>query len=156
MSSIEKKSQETDWKSWRQLGKNKIDTEEVKGENSDILDQLKNALLSICRNDFSRINLVKEDDFLQRINLDKDRFSRIITFQQLKNKAIEELNSIGFGNPENVDLGPGRYVVVGDSHGKYTKKGVFAMLREVNKYLKPNNIIHIGHLLDDDNDISYE
>ena len=47
----------------------------------------------------------------------------------------------------------GRYLVVSDSHGKHTSRGMFRLLNNLNANLKFNAVIHVGHILDDDNDI---
>ena len=154
---IERKAQTTDWKAWRAIDPNdrQKEIEKATDEEKEIfLKQLVDALLSICRHNFDKLRLIEEKEFLHRVNLERDRL--YLSFAALKKKAIEELNILGFGNEENLELGEGTYVIVGDSHGKHTKKSMFALIKEINKYLKPKNIIHVGHILDDDNDISYE
>lgn len=154
ITSVERQAQETDWKAWRAIA----ETVEAEGmseaDRAVLLEQMVDALLTVTRYNFQRLNLISEEQFLTRVNLDKDKL--FIEFDELKEKAAESLASLGFGNPETLNLGPGRYVIVGDSHGKHTKKEMFALLRNINKTLKPDKIIHIGHILDDDNDISYE
>jgi predicted phosphodiesterase len=61
----------------------------------------------------------------------------------------------GAKNPLNMTLTNGRYLVVSDSHGKHTSRGMFRLLNNLNNNLKFDAVIHIGHILDDDNDISY-
>lgn len=157
ITSVESQAQHTDWKAWRaiktldavQPGK-QIDV--VKQEA--LLDQLVNALLEICRDEFSRLESIRENAFLEKVNLEKDKLP--ISFTELKKKCKEELIARGLGNPDNINLKSGTYVIIGDSHGKHTKKDMFALLEKVNDTLKPNKIIHVGHILDDDNDISYD
>ena len=160
ITSVEHKAQETNWKGWREYRTSKlnaspvIDSEGKVEEKNDDQERLINALLHVCRNEFKRVESITEEEFLDRINLDKS--GMCMTFGELKEKTKDRLVGFGFGNPENIELGKGRYIIIGDSHGKYTKKEMFAMLEQVNKTLKPNKIIHIGHILDDDNDISYD
>lgn len=45
--------------------------------------------------------------------------------------------------------------MVSDSHGKHTTRGTFRLLNVLNNYFNFDSIIHVGHILDDDNDISY-
>ena len=159
--STERQAQQTDWKAWRSIRYTSrfdevqedlaADEEEKKGV---LVEQYVNALLSVCRNEFERIKKIKEEEFLRRVNLSKACL--LITFAELKQYASDKLVASGLGNPQNIVLGPGRYMIVGDSHGKHTKKDMFALLRRVNNTLKPNKIIHVGHILDDDNDISYD
>lgn len=155
--SVERRSQTTNWKAWREIRKlpaivaNQEDADERK---RSLLVQLISALLTVCRHDFTRLKKITEEEFLNRVNLDKTRL--FISFSELKEEASNKLIELGFGNPGVMDLGTGVYVIVGDSHGKHTKKDMFALLRHVNKALSPDKIIHIGHILDDDNDISYD
>jgi hypothetical protein len=156
-SSIESRSQHTDWKAWRSIRlvkENDMEEEVVEENKEKLIEQYVNALLSFTRNEFERIDSIKESEFLSRVNLDKSRL--YISFSGLKEKAKQKLIEIGYGNPESIELEHGRYVVVGDSHGKHTNKDVFSMLENINKFLKPDKIIHVGHILDDDNDISYD
>jgi len=158
VASVEHQAKNTDWKAWRELRKVNLlldDTDDqVENKKKELTEQLVNHILSICRFDFKRIETLAENDFLTRINLDKSKL--FISFSDLRTLARNKLVEMGFGNPETIELKAGRYIVVGDSHGKYTKKDMFAMLRQVNETLKPDKIIHVGHILDDDNDISYD
>jgi len=77
--SIENQAQHTDWKSWRSIRitksiKNKDANAEPSEDNKDALvEQYVNALLSFGRNEFKRVEVIKEDDFLSRVNLDKSK-----------------------------------------------------------------------------------
>jgi len=155
--SVERQAQVTDWKAWKAIKEvESFQGEAIRdGEEQDqLLEQYVKALLTTCRNESVRLDKIGEAEFLARVNLDKSRL--FIPFKELKAKATERLVEWGYGNPENLDLGAGRYVIVGDSHGKHTKKSMFELIRTVNRSLKPKKIIHIGHILDDDNDISYD
>lgn len=153
ITSVERKAQQTDWKAWKEIIKNgdgEIDDE----SESDVLgEQLVHALMSVSRNEAKRLKTISEKEFLKRVNLDKSLLS--VSFKELKATAFEELDRLGLGNPETMHLGEGTYVIVGDSHGKHTKSGMFDLLKQVDKHLKPKKIIHVGHVLDDDSDISY-
>lgn len=155
--SVERRSQNTNWKAWREIRKAPTvvsDQEGADERRQSLLVQFISALLTVCRHDFTKLKKITEEDFLNRVNLDKTRL--FIPFSELKEAASNKLIELGFGNPGVMDLGAGVYVIVGDSHGKHTKKDMFALLRCVNKTLSPDKIIHIGHILDDDNDISYD
>lgn len=155
--SVESQAQHTNWKAWRaikDIDPENIQDKTVEEKKDELLEQYTSALLEVCRGEFERIEGINETDFLEMVNLEKSQL--FISFAELKKRATQRLISIGYGNPENIDLGPGTYVVVGDSHGKHTKKDMFAMLQKVNEFLKPTRIIHIGHILDDDSDISYD
>lgn len=156
--SIESRAKSTDWKVWRSLRKVNIfvdDTDDqVENKKKDLIDQLVNHVLNVCRYDFKRVETISEIDFLNKINLEKGKL--LLPFGDLRILAKNKLVSMGFGNPETMELKKGRYIIVGDSHGKHTKKDMFSLLRQVNETLKPDKIIHVGHILDDDNDISYD
>jgi predicted phosphodiesterase len=152
--SVERQAQSTDWKAWREISGVTSSGDNTDIDNEALLSNLINALLHVCDNNFDAINNIKLDSFASKVNLDKSKL--LIPFTDLKEKAKQRLVEFGLGNPESVELGEGTYVIVGDSHGKYTKKDMFKLLEQVNKTLKPTNIIHIGHILDDEKDISYE
>lgn len=157
ISSVESQAQKTDWKAWKKIKEVSPDgkIESISQDQQEsLLDQLIGALLTICRYEFNRLENIKEKDFLVKVNLEKLPIP--MSFNDLRAKAREELVILGFGNPETKDLSPGTYVIVGDSHGKHTKKEMFDLIDSVNRFLKPKNIIHIGHILDDDNDISWD
>ena len=155
--SVERQAQETDWKAWRLIKDLAPDSSKPKTEQEskeEWVEEYTKALLNVCGPHFDQIEDATEEYFLKRVNLEKDRL--FLPFDELKKRAIARLVSVGHGNPESIDIGPGTYVIVGDSHGKHTQKEMFAMLQKVNETLKPKKIIHIGHILDDDNDISYD
>jgi predicted phosphodiesterase len=153
--SIERQAQSTDWKAWREISVVDTDALEQTDEGKELLaEQLIAALLTITRYSVSRLSQTTEKDFLKKVNLESDKLP--FSFSSLKAKADQRLELLGFKNPEDIKLGEGTYVIVGDSHGKHTKKDMFNLLKRVDKYLKPTKIIHLGHILDDDNDISYD
>jgi len=149
--SIERKAQETDWRSWRATIFDHIE-EETEDQNS-LIEKLTIGLLEYCRYDNERLNHITKEDFLKAVGQEESIFP--ISFPEIKNKVIEKLDELGLGNPETLSFGEGTYIIVGDSHGKHTKSKTFDMLQHVNKFLKADKIIHVGHILDDDNDISY-
>jgi len=153
--SVERKSQDTDWEAWKAAAFS-VEEDPSKSEADiaeQLMSQLLNALISVSRHDYARLKQIRKDDFLKRINFEEKELP--ISFSELKILAVQELDRLGLGNPESISLGAGTYIVVGDSHGKFTKTQMFDLLKQVNKYFKAIKIIHIGHLLDDDNDISY-
>lgn len=153
--SVERQVQDTDWSARKEIrdlsAKNAISSE---SEKVLFLEKAINSLLNTCRNDFSRLNVIKEKEFLERVKIDKSRL--ICPFSEIVEGAKKNLIAIGYGNPSSINMEDGTYIIIGDSHGKHTKKNMFALLDKVNSFIKPTKIIHIGHILDDDNDISYE
>ena len=166
--SVRHKAMRVDWKAWRLinsdlikdvhdhvdkyigLSDNEIETEEENMVRERAID----SLLVISRYSASRLNKITKNEFISKVNIDKK--NRDINFNEIKELANKKLDDLGFTNPSEKELKKGTYVIVGDSHGKHTNKEVFKLLKNFCNYLKPNNVIHIGHILDDDNDISYD
>ena len=149
ITSVERKAQTTDWKAWKKT------FEEISEPDEDGIDSshLVEALLQLSRHDLERLGDTSKEAFLSKINLEESQLS--VPFNDIKKEVNLRLIERGFANPENIKFGEGTYVVVGDSHGKETKQNLFELMLRVNKVLKPDKIIHVGHILDDDNDISY-
>lgn len=155
--SVERKAQDTDWDAWRMIAMNTAVGQENIVEKDEkrltIQNKLIEALIVLCRHDYNRLKEITQEELLRKINAED--LVLPCTFEELKEKTVEQLDVLGLGNPETLELGEGTYVIVGDSHGKHTKSRMFDLLKQVNKFLTPKKIIHLGHLLDDDNDISY-
>jgi predicted phosphodiesterase len=79
-----------------------------------------------------------------------------LDFEEIRSLAMEQIDALGMTYPKVRELGQGRYVVVGDSHGKNTATGMFKLLNTINENLKPDYIIHVGDMSDDDDEISYD
>lgn len=150
--SVERKAQTTNWKAWKAAVGDPESPQNEISNNETAIAQLAEALISLSRHDKQRLFTIEEKEFKRKINLD-DHLP--VPFSEIKKEACKRLDSLGFGNPEVVMLGEGTYLIVGDSHGKHTETNMFRLIKEVEKVVKPTKIIHIGHLLDDDNDISY-
>ncbi|TRZ82908.1 hypothetical protein D4R86_01145 [bacterium] len=155
ITSVERQAQTTNWEAWRALPNMDPVTGNIGGaDRADSIQKMVNSINTLTRCEYERLEAISEKTFLEKVNLDKEGL--IIPFKELKELATKQLDGMGLGNPECMDLGKGRYVVLGDSHGKYTSKSMFKLLTQINKTLKPDKIIHIGHIVDDDDDISYE
>lgn len=130
-----------------------VTTKQVSQEDIDNQknEKLVDSLLKLCRHDTHRLKEIDKDEFLRKINAEDIECS----YDKIKQDVYNKLELVGLGNPESLNLNEGTYVIVGDSHGKHTKTKMFSLLEQVNNYLNPDKIIHIGHILDDDNDISY-
>jgi len=152
--SVERKAQTTNWQAWKAaIGENTDNPEALPTDKEQLKERLINSLVVLSRYDHDRLQQIDEKEFLRKISFEEESLS--IDFDIIRKGASDQLDSLGFGNPELVNYGEGTYIIVGDSHGKHTKTEMFELLQQVNKYLKPTKIIHIGHILDDDNDISY-
>jgi hypothetical protein len=79
ISSVESQAQHTDWKAWKKI-KDMPQEDNLSGiseeEKQSLEDQLIGALLTICRYEFDRLDSIKESDFLERINLEKEKSFR--------------------------------------------------------------------------------
>lgn len=152
---VERKAQDTNWQAWKAAVGNPTEPDliEKTDDKERVREQLATSLVIIARHDKDRIKDITEDEFLRKINFDDGALP--VPYKDVKQEACNQLDELGFGNPELVELKKGTYVIVGDSHGKHTKTEMFNLLKEINTFIKPTNIIHVGHILDDDNDISY-
>ena len=86
------------------------------------------------------------------------KFSRgdiVMSFEEIKSQAMDQIDSLGMAYPKTRELGKGTYVIVGDSHGKHTSNQMFNLLKTINEEIKPDHILHVGHISDDDDEISY-
>ena len=151
--SVESKAQKTDWQAWS-LAVGQNTDKELDVNDEKLVEQLVDALVALSRHDTQRLSSISKEEFSRKINFDHAGFP--IDYSVVQSQAMEKLHKIGLGNPETVELGEGTYIIVGDSHGKFTRTKMFRMLQEVNGFIKPDKIIHIGHIVDDDNDISWE
>jgi hypothetical protein len=153
--SVEKKAQTTDWTAWHTATFHTTDNGEEEAKNEEqLIEQLVDAMVSLSRHDYSRIREMKKDRFFEKINFEESNLP--VSFTDIKTLATKHLDECGLGNEERVSLGEGTYVVVGDSHGKHTTRKMFNLLQNVNNYFDADKLIHIGHLLDDDNEISFK
>ena len=119
--------------------------------------ELVKMLLNLSRYDLKRLSDIGREEFGRKTNTINTIFKEgKCKYSDVKDCAVKELIKLGGANPTNLEIkGDGRFLVVGDSHGKHTTRGMFKLLNNLNNNLKFNNIIHIGHILDDDDDISF-
>jgi len=166
--SIRGKVKKTDWKAWRLIHTNLIrevkkDPDSFLGgkattlqqeEEQMVLERAVDSLLTLIRYDHERLNAISKKEFVSKLNVNTKAHD--FDFNEIKKMAFDKLTELGFTNPQTANFEQGTYVIVGDSHGKHTKKEIFGLLKNFCNFLKPQKIIHIGHILDDDNDISYD
>ena len=151
--SVERKSQTTNWEAWKAaVGNPEAPIEEASEDKNALKQQLAEALVVLCRQEKERLDSTTEEEFKRKTNFEQ---ALPVPFPEIKLAAIERLASLGLENPASIKFGEGTYIIVGDSHGKFTTTKTFDFLKEVVSQIKPKKIIHIGHILDDDNDISY-
>jgi len=124
----------------------------VKSETKEYEKSIINAIIQLGRHNIDRVSNVTKKHFIKKTNAHD--LINDIDFDDMKKKAIEELLVMGYHRKENISLPAGNYLVVGDSHGIHTTDKMFDLLHQLNYELDIDNIIHIGHLLDDDNEIN--
>jgi len=122
-------------------------------DQEDIGELLVGALVELARYDLERLEHIQLDEFVRKTH--SEDLVDELSFPGIKDKAKKRLLELGFYHPAELQFGKGTYLVVGDSHGKHTKTKMFNLLKNFNRHGKFDKIIHLGHILDDDNVISY-
>ena len=119
------------------------------------IDDFTAALVRLSRNDMDRLENITAEDFKKKTNSGSFLKKSGVDFNDVKDAARRQLALQGFANPDTGIMGEGTYLVVSDSHGKWCKRPMFELLNNLQKHLKFTGIVHVGHMLDDDNDVSY-
>jgi hypothetical protein len=158
LTACERRFQETNWKKFFEtLNQPKQPTNSEQEiallPPKELSASLATWLLEMSRWNIARLEEITSYDFMKKVNLTEARMP--CPFSKLKDMAKKELGAMGYNYPEELTFSKGTYIIIGDSHGKHTKRGVFALLKTLSRHIKANKIIHIGHALDDDSDMSY-
>lgn len=126
------------------------------------IERFADWLTSIAKLDLDRLAQIDSKTFAEKVKKAHDSgMSRLciedlpVSFEELKGIVRSRLESFGYAYPKELVLGAGTYVIVGDSHGKHTRNGMFDLLETINRTIKPNKVIHVGHIFDDDDEISF-
>lgn len=114
---------------------------------------LADHMVNLSRHNVDRLEEMSKSYFIEKNNLNENELP--IPFKDIKEIAKQTLHKMGLCYDAQASLGKGTYIIVGDSHGKHTKRHAINMVKNLNSFLKAKNIIHIGHMLDDDNETSY-
>jgi len=131
----------------------KLKQEAEKNSKEEIFSNLTNALIELSRHDLERLESIDEISFVTATKAYEAMED--FDFAEIKKKAEQELYNAGLHRQEHLSLKPGTYIVVGDSHGNHTRNKMFDLLEVVSQHLNVDNIIHVGHMLDDDNKINH-
>lgn len=120
-------------------------------ENENLIKRLSDIILKVVRYDYHRLSDLTKEEFETKIGYkgSDELYRKVISYAtaQLCDKGRLETSNITF----NED---GIYLVVGDSFGKHSKTKMFDLLKVLDK--KPfTKVIHLGHALDDDGELSY-
>lgn len=78
------------------------------------------------------------------------------SFSEIRAAAMDQLDRLGMTYPKTRELGEGKYIVCGDSHGRHTSLGMFKLLRIINADLECKALLHLNDISDDADEISYE
>ena len=119
---------------------------------AELTDSLTEWMVQRSRCNVTRLDEINRHDLLNGTGLKDSELP--CPFKKIKDLAKQKLGAMGFNYPEVLRFGKGVYVITGDSHGKHTKRGIFSMLKHLSKLVKADKVIHLGHALDDDGDIS--
>lgn len=120
-------------------------------ENENLIKRLSDIILKVVRYDYNRLSALTKEEFETKTAYkgSNELYQKVISYAtaQLCDKGRLETSNITF----NED---GIYLVVGDSFGKHSKTKMFDLLKVLDK--KPfTKVIHLGHALDDDGELSY-
>lgn len=125
-------------------------------EHEYVLEDFARALVTLSRHSLDRLATITQKEFESKTKARKfmDK-AEGCTFAKAKELAGQMLIGLGYGHPMAAEFDEGLYLIVGDSHGKHTKRPMFKLLNSLNKKFKFDRIIHVGHMVDDDDDVSF-
>ena len=126
----------------------------VQGAKNADLNNMAFDLVDMSRGEVQRLLDRTEDDFLSKSQRDRDELDSDFDFEEIRNLALDIMKKQGYFYPEEKSFKKGRFLVLGDSHGKETKRAVFSLIKQLDNNLDFDAIIHIGHFLDDEWDVS--
>jgi hypothetical protein len=145
----------TDWDSFfktysKKKQKNNIVANDV--IKSAYIDNLTRGIIELSRHNPVNLKNLTKQQFKSKIIIEG---TLPISFTELKKRALYELEQIGFSYQSTKVFGEGTYIIVGDTHGKHTRSGVFKLVQNLSNHIQANRIIHVGHYIDDDNDHNF-
>lgn len=163
--SCERMFQITDWKHRRPKEELLIEEEKDNERRADekstaefVSNKYVEWMMELARYNPDRLLMITKEALIEKAKKALPGFKESdlpLPFNEIKRRAQAGMDELGLKYPEEKKFGKGTYIIVGDSHGKHTKKGMFRLLHTVNKHLRPDQIIHVGHAFDDDDEISY-
>ena len=106
--------------------------------------------------EIEKLSFFNEEYFRRVLDPESRAYLDEVDFSTIQRLAHSYFEAMGLTRPQEVQFGKGVYIVVGDSHGYRTEPGVFKMLHTLISHSKASAIVHIGHLLDDDDQINKE
>lgn len=141
----------------KRMGVGNHEDEEFADDRDTILGKLVEALIQMARHEYQRISKISSRQFYDMHDQSREMCRKHgIHYGDIERIAKKKLSdTYGLDYDSERELKAGTYLIVGDSHGKHTQHKTFDLLKKLQKYFNFRNIIHVGHLLDDDNTISY-
>ena len=130
--------------------------EEGQSRNT-IFDDMVAGILRLARHDIDRLEKITLKEFHETfVNSVKFCKKFNITYEEVIQEACNRLTrTFGLNFDKKKVLKPGTYLIVGDSHGKHCRNKTFDLLKNIVREYNIKSVIHVGHILDDDNTISY-
>jgi len=128
-----------------------------KQSRTEFFEDLVIALLKLSRYNMKRLHKITSRHFFEEWKESNDTCKKHnITYKQIEAEAERRLiKTFGLDFDRQNELKPGTYLIVGDSHGTHTQHKTFDLMRNIVKAYNVDSIIHTGHMLDDNNLISY-
>lgn len=125
----------------------------VQCQQENNIQNIATHMVNLSRHNIDVLDEMQKSFFLKKSGMQEEDLP--IDFKEIKKKAKTIMNKMGLCFPTHLQLPKGTYIIVGDSHGKHTKRHNISLIKNVAKQVKAKNIIHVGHFLDDDDEASY-
>jgi hypothetical protein len=131
--------------------------EETTSSKDKMFGTMVEALMNMARYEKDRLKKITPQQFYARHEKsDEYALQHAIPYEDIENEAASRLTEMfGLEFDRERRLEKGVYLIVGDSHGKHTPHETFDLLQNLQEHFNFKNIIHVGHILDDDGLISY-
>lgn len=107
-------------------------------------------MIEFIRNDPDRMNtILNKDSFVQTLSENEVAYLNEVGYSDVRESVRSLMEKQGLYRPMWTEYGPGTYIVLGDSHGDHTSSGMFRLIEQINEFMSPDRIFHIGHITDD-------
>jgi len=93
-------------------------------------------------------DFLNKDSFVSILSDDEYEYLSEVGYATIKDEVKRAIFEQGHCRPTEKVYGEGTYLIVGDSHGDFTKSGMFDLLHRLNDFLRVDKIFHIGHFVD--------
>lgn len=124
--------------------------------NEYTIDHFGNALAVLSKWNVENFDMYSEKEFIEKTNSAEQMKLYNFKYSEIIENAKNQITKRGLMHTQGKVINEeGTYIIIGDSHGKHTTNSTIDLLHNVCKHINPKQIFHIGHLLDDRNDIHY-